>query len=130
MVGVSFKGCGVRTVERERAVAIQTKLVGGLAELSIIFGAMNIVTGEAGDAAPVHEALRKIVALHAVFVGGAIGEMCERSCAEGVFFELPIIAKICADLVADWPIVIFALDGIARRASLGMTLDAGVVGGH
>ncbi len=73
-------------------MAVQAKPVGGLAKLRVIIGAMNVVAGEAGNAAAVHEALHEIVALHAVFVGGAIGEMGEGGLAERVVFELPEIA--------------------------------------
>src|ERR1700757_3319363 len=87
---------------------------------------MNIVAGEAGNAAAVHQALHKIIALHTVLVSGAIGEMGESGLAQRVFFKLPEIAKVQAHMVADGPIVIFAFDGIGQGTSLRMALDAGV----
>jgi hypothetical protein len=94
VVGVLFDRGGARAVERERAVAVEADLVAGLAELRVILGAVNVVTAEAGDAAAVHHALHEVISLHAVFVGGAIGEMREGGFAEFVFFELPVIAEI------------------------------------
>ena len=84
----------MRPIERKGAVAIEAELVGGLAELGVIFSAVNVVTGEAGDASAIHEALHEIVSLHAVFVGAAVREVIEGGSAEGMFFELPIITKI------------------------------------
>ncbi len=69
--------------------------------MRIIFGAVDIVAAEAGDAAPVHYTLHEIVALHAVFVRGAIGEVCEGGLAESVLFQLPKIAEVQAHVIAN-----------------------------
>ena len=55
---------------------------------------MGIVATETGDAACIHQALNEIIALHAVLVGGAIGEMskCERT--EHVRLELPKVREV------------------------------------
>ena len=90
----------------------------------------DIVASEAGDAAAVHHALDEVVALHAVLVRGAVGEMREGGLAELVIFELPEILQIQAHVIADRPVVIFAVDGIRQRAALRVALDAGVVGVH
>jgi hypothetical protein len=36
---------------------------------------VNAVAIETRDAAPIHHALHKVIALHPVFVGGAVGEI-------------------------------------------------------
>jgi len=64
---------------------------------------MNIVAREAGDASAVHYALNEVIALHAILVGGAIGEMREGHLTEGVVFELPKIAEVESDAIADRP---------------------------
>ena len=79
---------------------------------------MNIVASEASDAAAVHEALHEVIALHAIFVSSAIGEMREGHFTEGVVFELPKIAEVESDAIADRPVVILPFDGIGQRASL------------
>jgi hypothetical protein len=39
---------------------------------------MNVVASEAGDPAAVHHALYEVIALHAILMSGAIGEMRKR----------------------------------------------------
>src|ERR1700722_9686977 len=121
-------GGGAWAVERKRAVTIEAKAVGGLAQLRVIFGAVNVVATEAGDAAAVHHALHEIISLHAIFVRGAVGEMGEGGFAESVFLKLPIILQIQARVIADGPVVIFAFDRIGQRAALRVALDAGGAG--
>src|ERR1700735_5394892 len=121
-------GGGARTVQRKRAVTIEAKAVGGLAQLRVIFGAVNVVATEAGDSAAVHHALHEIIPLHAIFVRGAVGKMGEGGLAESVFLKLPIILQIEARVIADGPVVIFAFDGTGERATLRMALDTGVAG--
>ena len=58
-------------------MAIQAEFVGRFSQLRVIVGAMDVVAVEAGDPAAVHEALDEIIALHAVFVGGAVGKVRE-----------------------------------------------------
>lgn len=108
-------------------MAIQAKLVGRFAQLGVVVCAVHIMAREAGDAATIHHALHKIVSLHAIFVGGAVGIMRESSFAQSVLFELPKIAQVETDTVADGPVVIFAVDRTGERAPLRVTLDAGVV---
>ena len=90
---------------------------------------MDVVAGKTGDAVRVHGALHEIVALHAVLVRGAIGEMREGGFAELVFFELPEIAQVLARFITDGPIVIDAVDGLLQGLALRVALDAGVGGG-
>ncbi len=84
------------------------------------------MAAKTGDAATVHNALHEIIALHAVLVGGSIGEVYEGGLAESVVFQLPKIAEVEAHPIADGPIVVFALDGIRERPSLRVALDAGI----
>jgi len=93
-------------------VTIQTKLISGLAKLRVIFRAVHVVAREAGNPVLVHYALHEVIALHAVLVRGAIRKVREGELAEGVFFELPEVAEIEPDMIADGPIVIFPFDRI------------------
>jgi len=66
-----------------RAMARRTYLRGWFTQHRVILRAMRIVATEAGDAAGIHQALHEIVALHAVLVRRAVGEM-----GEGCFAQL------------------------------------------
>ena len=122
---VFFKSSSARPVGRQRAMAIQTKLVGWLSELRVISGAVSVVTIEACDSASVHHALHEIVSLHAVLVCGSIRIMKKiRGRAESMILELPIVPELPAHVVANRPIVILAFDRIRERLSLRMALDA------
>lgn len=118
VMGVCFERGGVRAVRRIGAVAFQAHPAAGLDEVGIVFGAVSIVAGVAGDASAVHEALHKIIALHAVLVAGAIREMREGGLAELVVFELPIIGKVVADNKADGPIERLAGRWFGERTAL------------
>src|SRR5260370_8685202 len=91
---------------------------------------MSIVARKAGDASAVHYALNEVIALHAILMGSAIGEMREGHLTKDVVFELPKIAEVESDAIADRPVVILPFDGIGQRASLRMALDASVIGLH
>ena len=52
-------------------------LLAGLRELGVVVGAVDVMAGEASYAAAIHHALDEVVALHAVFVGGAVGKVRE-----------------------------------------------------
>lgn len=62
-------------VWRRRAVTIKTELIGGLAQLRIVRGAVNVVTIETRYASTIHHALNKIVPLHAILVCSPVGEI-------------------------------------------------------
>ena len=47
---------------------------------------MYVVTGEARDAAPIHHALRKVISLHTIFVGRAVGEIIKVRLAQRAVF--------------------------------------------
>ena len=110
-------------------MTIQAKLVGWLAELCLISGAVRVVTIETGDAAPVHHALHKIVSLHAVLVRGPIREVkkiCGRP--ESMIFQLPVLSELPPYVVANRPIIVLAFNRVRERLSLRMTLDARIAG--
>ena len=95
VVGVLLKSGGMRTVRRRGAVAVQTELGWWFPELRVISRAVHVMTIETGYPASVHDALHEIVALHAVLVRGAIGEIIEISkLAKRVAFQLPEILQI------------------------------------
>ena len=71
---------------------------------------MHVVAAEAGQAARIHDTGHKIIALHAILVCGAVGEMCECGFAQLVIFQLPVIRQIQSDLKSDRPVVSLALD--------------------
>jgi len=56
--------------------------------------------------------------------------MRERRCAKLVLFKLPVVHEVLSDFEADRPIVVFSLDRVGERLTLGMTLNAGVVRVH
>lgn len=83
-MGVLFESRSSRAVRRHRAVAIEADRCGGFSELRIIFCAVRVVTVEARHAAPIHNTLHKIIPLHSVLVGGAIGVVRESRFTEFV----------------------------------------------
>jgi hypothetical protein len=58
-------------------VAVEANLCCRLSQLSIVVSTVNVMTGKTIDATPVHHALREVISLHAVLVGGAVGEKVE-----------------------------------------------------
>jgi len=73
VMSVLLDGQRARAIQRHRSVAVQADLVGRLAELCVVVGAVDIVAGETSYASAIHHALHEIVALHAIFMGGAVG---------------------------------------------------------
>ena len=72
---------------------------------------MNVVAIETRDAATIHHALHKVVALHPVFVGRAVREVKEiLMFSKSVVFQLPIIRELQAHLIANGPVVVFTFD--------------------
>lgn len=60
-----------------RVMTAQTKLVSGSNQIGRVLIAVHVVAIEAADVAVIHHALREIVALHPVFVRGAVGPIKE-----------------------------------------------------
>ena len=86
--------CG--PVRRIGPVAVEAERLRGLRRCAVLSVPCDIVAGEARDAVCVHLAGHVVVALHAVLVGGAVGEMGEGGLAELVVFQLPKVAELCA----------------------------------
>src|SRR5579859_434021 len=86
VMSVRLEGRRVRTVGGARAVAVETELVGRLAQLRIIVCTVNVVAGSAGHAVAVHHTLDEIVALHPVLVRGAIRKVQEVGLSKGDVF--------------------------------------------
>lgn len=117
-MGVFFECSRVWTVERHGSMAVETKFVDGLSELSVVLRAMYVVAIEAGDSAPVHHALHEIITLHPVFMSSAISEVRECCLAQFVFFERPKVCQLESYTVAHRPIKVRALNGTSRWSSL------------
>src|SRR6185437_3432904 len=98
-------------------------------EVGLVLRAVDLVAVEAADVAVVHDAFREVVALHAIFVRGEVGELVEVGDAGLEIFEAPVVGEALAGDVADGPVVVLAVDGTGERAALAVALDAGVVGG-
>src|SRR5215469_10198947 len=112
------------------SMTIQADPVCRLAELRIVLGAMYIVARCAGDPAPVHHTLGKVISLHTILMSRAVGEIIESGLSQRTVLELPVIGQFEPDVIADWPVVVLPLDRLRSRLSLGMARDAGVAGRH
>jgi len=75
----------------------------------------------------VHDALHKIIPLHPVLVAGSIREVKEISLAKCDVFELPIVCKAQADVIANRPVIGLAFDETSTRTPLRMAGNAGVI---
>ena len=84
VVSVFFERGGAGAIGRQRTVAVQTYLVGGSPQLSVVVRAVRVVATEARHPAPIHDTLDEVVALHPVLVRCAFGEMSEGSRAERI----------------------------------------------
>ena len=120
----------MRSVLRIWTVAYATYSVDRLAQHRLIRRPVRVVAGETGHPARIHEALHEVVTLHAVFVSGTVGEMGESERAQLMRLELPKVGQVQPDVVPHRPVVISPLDRILKRLSLGMALDARVIGMH
>jgi len=69
-------GC-TRTVGRIGTVAFKAQHAGGFHQVGVVFRAVHVVATETGHAVRVHQAGDEIIALHAVLMRGAVGEMSE-----------------------------------------------------
>src|SRR5439155_6822825 len=93
----------------------------------VVRGAVRVVATEAGDAAPVHDALHEVVALHPILVRRPVGEMRERRLSELVLFEPPEVLEMPALMESHGPIEVPSLDRVVERLPLRVALDARVV---
>lgn len=60
----------------------------------------------------VHDALHEIIALHAILVRRAIGEVIEGGLTKRAVFEFPEIPQPQTDVIPDRPVVIFSVDRV------------------
>ncbi len=121
-----------RPVSPAGTVAIQTDFIRGLFELCVVLGAVDVVAIEAGDASAVHNALHKVIALHAILVRGTVREMRKCQFAEFVF-DLPAASNLADSAPRDSRQAnrsIVLRSGWCERAALGMALDAGIIAAH
>lgn len=95
-------------------MALEADDVYRLDEQRIIVTAVHVVATGAFHAPFIHDALDKIVSLHAVFVGRTIWKMCECGLTQFVSFEFPVILQFCACVEPDRPVVVFAFDRVMR----------------
>ena len=72
-------------------MAIQAKLSRRLSQLRVVACTVDVVAVKARDSAPVHDALHKIISLHAVLMRRTVRKMREAELAQRVIFELPVI---------------------------------------
>src|SRR5262245_24880937 len=103
MMRVRFQRRRSRAVRRAGSMTRQTQLTRGLDQVGIVARAMNIMAAEAGDSAPIHQALHEIVALHSIFMGCSVREMSKRRLAQLVLFQLPEILQVHPLMKADRP---------------------------
>ena len=109
-------------------VALQAQHIGGLQQVGIVLGAVDVMATVAADAVRIHGALDKIIALHAVLVRRTICEMSESLLAQLVFFQLPEVLQIESNSKANGPVIIRAVDRVRERLPLRMALDANIGG--
>src|SRR5436190_2240613 len=128
MMRVGFDRGGMRPIGRARPMTGKTELLRRFDEIRVIRRPVNVVTREAGHAVFVHRALDKVITLHSILVSGAIGEMSKGGLAELVLLQLPEVFEIRSLMESDGPVVILSLDRILQGLSLGVTLNARVVG--
>ena len=108
-------------------MTIETEFVGRFPQLRVVVRAVNIVAGRASDTVAVHYALNEVVPLHPVLVRCAIGEMPEICLPKRDVFELPVVHKTYAYVVANRPVIGFAFNQAHTRPPLRVALDAGVI---
>src|SRR5215831_13876868 len=97
-----------------------------LDQIRIVFGSVNIMTTEAGDAAAVHHALNEIVSLHSILVGSALGKVRKTLLAQFVLLEFPKILEFQPLMKPNGPVVVLTFDGVLERLPLGMTLNTSI----
>src|SRR5260370_5814829 len=119
---------GARTIRRLWAVALQTQHASRLQQVRVVLCTVHIMTTEACDATGIHDARGEIIALHAILVPRAVGEMGEGSLTQLVLFEAPKVAQLLAGVEADRPIVVLPFDRVAERLTLRVALDADIAG--
>ena len=107
-------------------MAVKTDHGRRLSQLGIVLRAVRVMARRTRNPPAIHDALNEIIALHPVLVCCPVGIVREVAFAERVRFELPIILQPQSDVVADRPVIRFAVNEAAAWLPLGMALDAGI----
>jgi hypothetical protein len=120
------------------AVAIEAQGIAGLAHHGDVFAPMWVMATEAGDPARAYIRLwtKSSPCMRFGFMqtemsharGPCHPKMAERRFAELVVLKLPVIRKVVAYFEPHRPIVVLSADRIGERLTLGMTLNADVIG--
>src|ERR1700693_4169051 len=126
VMGVFLNGWRVWPIRRIRAMTIQAQNVCRFPQQCIVLRTMSVVTSEAGNAVGIHGAGNEVVALHAILVGGSVGEMRERCFAEFVLFQFPEIVQTLAHLESDGPVISLSRGGSSQGLPLRMALYASI----
>ena len=108
-------------------VACKAKSVAFFNEVGFVLIAVDLMAVEATKLTMVHVALDEVVPLHPVLVCGQVGVLEEIRRARFQFLELPSVRQKLAWQKANWPVVIFAADGVAERTPLAVALNAHVI---
>jgi hypothetical protein len=99
-------------------------------QVRLVLITVNVVAVEAAQVPMIHIALNEVIALHAIFVGGAVGVLIKVGGTGFQLFKLPVVGEPIAGEETDRPVVIAAGDGILEGASLGVALHADIVAAH
>src|SRR5437660_5727268 len=83
------------------------------------------MAARARDAAPIHEALHEIVALHAVFTRVSVREVQRLGLTDDVLVEAPEIGETHAGTEPNRPLEVLAVDRL-RRVPFRMALHADI----
>src|ERR1700683_2781424 len=94
VVRMLFDGSRPWPVQGKRTVAIEAQFIRWLAQLGVVLRTVHIVAARAIHPAPVHHTLHKIISLHTVLVGCAVGVVRECCLAQRMLFELPKILQL------------------------------------
>jgi hypothetical protein len=88
---------------------------------------VDLVAIEAAEPAVVHNALREVIALHAVLVRASVRPEIEVLGAEFGFFQVPDFCEPLAGEKADRPVNVLSIDRQMRGSPLTVALDADIV---
>ena len=105
----------------------EADLVASCDQVRRVLIAVHLMAIEAANVPVIHVALHEVVSLHAIFVGCHVRVLIEVGGSRTQFFKVPISRQALSRLIADRPIVIFALNWVGYWPTLTMALDAGVV---
>ena len=91
VMSMLFESGGVRADRGAWPVTLETEEAGRFQQIGIIVGPVNVVAAKAFYSAGVHQAGDEIVALHAVLMGRAIGEVSKGRLARLMLLQSPVV---------------------------------------